>query len=66
MPAFMRQVRHITHVYKGHRLKIKQPGEFCNVCDQFRLSPEDIAATAEEITKFHTSVVKVQFGKTRS
>jgi len=45
-----------TYTYKGHSLEVKQPGEWCNVCDEGILNGADLKATERELNDFQSKI----------
>jgi HTH-type transcriptional regulator/antitoxin MqsA len=48
--------RNVRISYKGESTDIEQPGEYCTLCDEGFLSPNDITSTRKSITDFHRKV----------
>jgi HTH-type transcriptional regulator / antitoxin MqsA len=44
------------YTYKGHRIEIEQPGEFCNVCDEGILNSADLKATEKQVRDFQAKI----------
>ena len=47
-----RQTINETYTYQGHTFKVKQPGEWCNVCEEGILKGADLKATERQIRDF--------------
>ncbi|ODN40949.1 type II toxin-antitoxin system MqsA family antitoxin [Piscirickettsia litoralis] len=52
-----RQIRAVTHTFKGHKLEVMQPGEYCDACGESVLSPADLKATAKEIEQWRSEIL---------
>jgi HTH-type transcriptional regulator/antitoxin MqsA len=51
-----RQTIKETYTYKGHSLEVKQPGEFCNSCEEGILNGADLKATEKTIRDFQAQI----------
>jgi len=40
-----RGTRRVPYTFRGNTIEVKQPGEWCNACEEGVLSAEDLAAT---------------------
>ncbi|MGJ3494801.1 type II toxin-antitoxin system MqsA family antitoxin [Piscirickettsia salmonis] len=52
----LRQTKAVTHTFKGHKLEVMQPGEYCSACGESILSPADLKATAKEIEQWRSEI----------
>jgi HTH-type transcriptional regulator/antitoxin MqsA len=44
------------YTYQGHTLKVKQPGEWCNMCEEGILNGADLKATERQKNDFQSQV----------
>lgn len=58
-----RQTKDTIYKYKGKKIKIKQPGDYCTGCSECYLTPEDLKATRHELQDFRRKIDHFLTGK---
>lgn len=54
--AMAHMVRPMIYSYKGKKIELEQPGNYCQSCDESILQPKDLKATRAELASFKAHV----------
>ena len=54
--ALVRKTIKQTYRYKGHRIRLSQPGDYCNSCGEAILSSSDLKATRKQLHDWRAKI----------